>query len=188
MRVSVAAFRHGYTLYLLDSLAIDEHHDTTRAGYTTAQRNKQPGRPGRAIVPVVVVHVETQSDLKERVPHVHPNDKVHVPGFGWRRMSCRGWGVGDFGVRDGNGRVFWVQRLGLVYLWQVFRAGEAEPSAMYASKSSDANFFAGRTADPPESPPVEIAEPPRSKTEARYAEERVEDLRVYFDPYPAGRL
>ena len=56
---------------------------------------------------------------------------------------------------------------------------------MDASKSSNANQLFLRASKPPMGPPIQITEPPWSEAKASDAKERVQDLRINLDPFPA---
>jgi hypothetical protein len=68
------------------------------------------------------------------------------------------------------------------------RTRQTEPPIVNASKTPYSDLLTRRSAYPPPTPPVQVAEAPWSKTKASNAEERVQDLRIVFDPLPSRRV
>ena len=132
-RSPVSVGRDGDTLDLFDILAFHVHHDAAQAGDDAAQGDESARGPRRAHVPVVVVHVEAEDDLEEGVPHIHPNDKVHLPALGGRRAMGRRRRGGYLFAGDGHGRIVGVDIRCACGGGQLFGARQTEPASVYAS-------------------------------------------------------
>lgn len=186
-RKRVAIPSHGNAFYFLDAHAFTPHHNAGDAGDNAAHGDKSARGPGRALDAVVVPHVEAKEDLEKRIGGVVPDDKVHLPRLGGRGTDAGRRRVGDFACGNGHSGVVWAadKRRRVRLLGQLVRAGETKPTAVYASKASQANVPARRPADSPPCPPVDVSETPWSQSKARHAEEGIEDLRVVLDPLPA---
>lgn len=159
------------------------HHDACNAGYDAAQGNEKTRRPRRSIDAVVVPHVEAEDDLEESVPDIVPDDEIHLPAFCGRRADACGRRIGRRLRWNRHSGILRVHSLGISQLGQMLRTRKTKPALVNTSKTTNTDLFALRSADPPPSPPVKVAKPPRSKAESSHAEEHRQDLGVVLDPF-----
>lgn len=186
--VVFVAFRNRDSFNSLHILPLVVHHDAAEASDYAPQRDKQSGRPRWTFVAVVVPHVEAQDYLKEGVPDVHPDDKVHLPGFRWRRMHTSGRRVGYLLNWYGNRRVLGVYILRRSIGRKFVRTLETVPPAVDAGQASNTSLPPLHSTKSPPSPPVQVAKSPRSEAKASDAEQGVENLRIHLDPFPSRRI
>lgn len=70
---------HRDALDPLNPRAFDKDAEAGEDGDETTQRDEHPRAPRRPVEAIEMPHPDTQADLKARIEHVHPHDKVQGP-------------------------------------------------------------------------------------------------------------